>query len=408
MTAAFNRGTLTAPEQIAPARPRAGRAQSPSVHPAHGRSVAGADQSWVGTRRCGHPFGFVGGAVARAAPSSGSGQLRVIPENESGLVIKKFGAPLPAGRLIALDGEAGYQARLLPPGWHFVLSALAVQACVKVPLVVVPPGEIALVVAADGAPIPPERILGARGRLRRLPGRRGVPAQAAASAGGSSRFLTAGTYRINPALFEVVTARHGGAPRHDAPEQLRVQARPAGRGGHRHRARRASRSPPATSAGPPVAGTTASSAAQAFIDAGGCRGLQEEVLLAGSWNLNPWFVQVELIADDARSRSATSAWSSATSARSTSTCPATTSRTATSSSAGSKGVWVEPLLPGQAPAQHAGDEGRAGAHDQHRAELGARAPRRTSYDEQLSSITVRSQGRLLVHPRRRRRSSTSA
>ena len=32
---------------------------------------------------------------------------------------------------------------------------------------------------------------------------------------------------------------------------------------------------------------------QAFIDAGGCRGLQEEVLLAGSWNLNPWFVEVE-------------------------------------------------------------------------------------------------------------------
>ena len=30
---------------------------------------------------------------------------------------------------------------------------------------------------------------------------------------------------------------------------------------------------------------------QAFIDAGGCRGLQEEVLLSGSWNLNPWLVR---------------------------------------------------------------------------------------------------------------------
>ena len=41
--------------------------------------------------------------------------------------------------------------------------------------------------------------------------------------------------------------------------------------------------------------TTASRARSAFIEAGGCRGLQEEVLLSGAWNLNPWFVSVELI-----------------------------------------------------------------------------------------------------------------
>src|SRR5262245_22655535 len=44
--------------------------------------------------------------------------LWVIAEDESGLVIKRFGAPLASGRIIALDGEAGYQARMLPPGWH--------------------------------------------------------------------------------------------------------------------------------------------------------------------------------------------------------------------------------------------------------------------------------------------------
>jgi hypothetical protein len=32
----------------------------------------------------------------------------IIRENESGLVIKKYGPPLAAGRLVALDGEAGY------------------------------------------------------------------------------------------------------------------------------------------------------------------------------------------------------------------------------------------------------------------------------------------------------------
>src|SRR5581483_5914295 len=43
---------------------------------------------------------------------------RVIDEEHSGLVIKRFGPPLPEGRIIATHGEAGYQARMLPPGWH--------------------------------------------------------------------------------------------------------------------------------------------------------------------------------------------------------------------------------------------------------------------------------------------------
>ena len=83
----------------------------------------------------------------------------IIREDQSGLVIKKYGRALPPGQLIALDGEAGYQARLLSPGWHFVPFRWQYRV-VKVPLVVVPPGEIALVVAADGAPIPAERMLG--------------------------------------------------------------------------------------------------------------------------------------------------------------------------------------------------------------------------------------------------------
>jgi uncharacterized membrane protein YqiK len=48
-------------------------------------------------------------------------------------------------------------------------------------------------------------------------------------------------------------------------------------------------------AGPVVGGHESFQKGQAFIDAGGCRGLQEEVLLSGSWNLNPWLVQVEQV-----------------------------------------------------------------------------------------------------------------
>jgi uncharacterized membrane protein YqiK len=35
--------------------------------------------------------------------------------------------------------------------------------------------------------------------------------------------------------------------------------------------------------------------AQAFLDNGGRRGLQEQILLSGTWNLNPWFVAVEQV-----------------------------------------------------------------------------------------------------------------
>ena len=84
----------------------------------------------------------------------------LIHERQVGVVIKRFaGSSLAPGQLIALNGEAGYQADTLAPGLHFGLWRWQYQI-LKVPVTVVPQGEIALVVAADGAPIPSERILG--------------------------------------------------------------------------------------------------------------------------------------------------------------------------------------------------------------------------------------------------------
>ena len=102
-------------------------------------------------------IGIFVGAVALGLALDVSG-LRIINESESGLVIKRFGPPMSAGRIVAINGEAGFQAQMLPPGWHFGYWRWRYKV-VKVPVVVVPPGEIALVVAADGAAIPPERVL---------------------------------------------------------------------------------------------------------------------------------------------------------------------------------------------------------------------------------------------------------
>ena len=129
----------------------------------------------------------------------------VIGAQESGLVVRRYGRPLPAGRIIATTGEAGYQAQLLPPGWHFGLWPWKYKIA-KVPLVEVAPGEIALVVAKDGAPIPAERVL-----ARELDCDNFQDAVRFLDQGGEKGrqlgILTAGRYRINPALFDIVTAR---------------------------------------------------------------------------------------------------------------------------------------------------------------------------------------------------------
>lgn len=72
---------------------------------------------------------------------------------EIGLVTKRFGSKkLTGSNPIAFQGEAGYQAELLMPGLRWMLWPLfAVQ---KLPWVQVPAGEIGVVIAQVGEPLP--------------------------------------------------------------------------------------------------------------------------------------------------------------------------------------------------------------------------------------------------------------
>jgi uncharacterized membrane protein YqiK len=215
-----------------------------------------------------------------------------IRERQVGIVVKKFGArSLPAGRLIALAGEAGYQADTLPPGLHFGFFRWQYRVN-KVAVTVVPPGEIALVVAADGAPIPSERILGRVVDCDNFQDARKFFADGGEK-GRQLGILTAGVYRINTAQFTVITSytasHHGMAPEHLLlqnihPDMVGIATTLDGR--------------PIESteiAGPVIADHDSFQNAQAFLSGGGRRGLQEQILLSGTWNLNPWFVQVEQV-----------------------------------------------------------------------------------------------------------------
>ena len=214
----------------------------------------------------------------------------LIRERQVGIVVKRFGGrKLAPGHLIALAGEAGYQADTLAPGLHFRLWSWQ-YSVTKVPAIIVPQGEIALIVAADGAPIPSERIL-----ARVVDCDNFQDARRFLIGGGEKGrqlgFLTAGTYRINTALFKVITAAQA---EENGMSELELQlhqvesdkvgiittldGRPI---------------EPGEIAGPLIPGHQNFQDGQAFLEGGGRRGLQEQILLSGTWNLNPWFVRVE-------------------------------------------------------------------------------------------------------------------
>lgn len=79
--------------------------------------------------------------------------LKIIGPTEVGLVMKRFGfRKLSEDNPIAFNGEAGFQADLLMPGLRFKLWILYKVG--KFPWVQIPAGEIGVVIAQVGAPLP--------------------------------------------------------------------------------------------------------------------------------------------------------------------------------------------------------------------------------------------------------------
>ncbi|MHC5610209.1 MAG: SPFH domain-containing protein [Nostoc sp.] len=222
------------------------------------------------------------------------GGLVVIGEREVGIVVRKFtlsGRGLPPGSLIALNGEAGLQADTLAPGWHWGYWPWQ-YSVKKESVIVIPQGEIALIVAADGASNPPERILGKIVSCDNFQDARKFLTQGGEK-GRQMGFLTAGTYRLNTALFKVITAANATA--HDmSPQQLHIYEIAAEKVGIVTTLDGSSIAA-GEIAGHIITGHDNFQNGQKFIDAGGQRGLQEQVLLSGSWNLNPWLVNIEQV-----------------------------------------------------------------------------------------------------------------
>ena len=78
--------------------------------------------------------------------------IKKIGPAEVGLVTKRFGKKLTQDNAVAFEREAGYQAELLMPGYRFKLwVAFRVE---KFPWVQVPAGQVGVVYAQIGEPLP--------------------------------------------------------------------------------------------------------------------------------------------------------------------------------------------------------------------------------------------------------------
>jgi len=139
---------------------------------------------------------------------------RYIPNQQVGVVEKLWSSSgsVPEGSIIALAGEAGFQADLLRGGLHFGLWRWQYRVH-KVPLVTIPQGKIGYVYARDGESLPPSQTLGRVVACNNFQDARtflGEPAEDGAESergqrGRQRAILREGVYAINPALFVVIT-----------------------------------------------------------------------------------------------------------------------------------------------------------------------------------------------------------
>ncbi len=204
----------------------------------------------------------------------------VISPSYSGLVEKKFslGGDLPIGKIIATKGEAGVQAELLAPGLHW-FKWWWMYSVKQIPPIEVPTGSIGIVKAENGAQLESGLILAKTiGDCNDF-----QDAKAFLDNGGvigmQRQFLRNGIYRINTALFKV--------------ELMPATVVPEGHIGI-----------VTVNDGKPIkAGEIAARSfvvhkkfqdADEFLNAGGERGLQEEILPPGEYYINPEFAQVEI------------------------------------------------------------------------------------------------------------------
>lgn len=128
--------------------------------------------------------------------------LVVVGGSQIAIVEKKYiGKRMPQGRVIALSNEVGIQARTLGPGIHFRIPFL--YSFKKVTFTIMLENEVGIIESIDGDPIPPGKIF-----ARVVDGHNAFQEGEGFLKNGGQKgpqieILPPGNYRINPVLFKV-------------------------------------------------------------------------------------------------------------------------------------------------------------------------------------------------------------
>ena len=207
--------------------------------------------------------------------------LVIVPEDKTGLVTKKFvlfgeHKELTGDRIIAVNGEAGLQAKMLSPGLHWWMWPWQYNIDMQ-GFVVIPEGNIGLVSAKDGLVPKTGRILGRRVECENFQDSVGFLMNGGQK-GRQSSFITNGVYKINTHLFEVSIVKQATIQENMVGVITSLDGDPLENG---------------QIAGKNVEGHNNFQDFDKFLELGGNRGLQQQTILAGTYNLNPWAVQVE-------------------------------------------------------------------------------------------------------------------
>jgi len=251
-----------------------------------------------------------------------------------------FGSPVAcdsfqdADAFIRNGGQKGPQIAFLAPG-NYRINTLMFRV-VRMPITRIPGGKIGLIEASDGARLPDGRLLAAHvtGHSNFFDGEAFI--RNGGERGRQLDVLMPGVYRLNPMLFKVIEIADWT---HVEADQVGIVTINEGR---------------------PIVDPSKIAAeelpldvhdnfqnADAFLKAGGQKGLQIPVLRAGNYAVNPWFAaidKVEMVQVQIGNCGVVTSYVGAEGADLTD--DAVNAKIVQN---GKKGIWAEPLQPGKHP-----------------------------------------------------------
>jgi uncharacterized membrane protein YqiK len=296
-----------------------------------------------------------------------SGAVRYMPNDRIGIPEKlwSFGGSIDGG-FIALKGEAGYQPDIIRGGLHFFVPF---QYSLHIAnLVTIPQGQIGYVFARDGKALPPTQTLASNTEADDFQDTRAFLMKGGQK-GPQRKILREGTYAINLAQFVVLTEQRTYAINLSTSEATlfdEMKHLIAERSGFQPVVIKDSEDligivtihdGPALADGEIIAPTVANEQQnplfhnnfqdpEKFLQAGGYRGRQLQVLADGSYYLNRLFATVELVEKTIINVGTVGVVVSYT-GRLGDDISGSTYRHGELVEKGARGVWSTPLLPGK-------------------------------------------------------------